>query len=157
MKLVVWVWSWYVGNLARRPLLTQACSTGKVRQLVSSCTTWVRVHYNYAHAHWAIFTGVISGVGDVVAQQGIEGCGWADHDWSRTLHFSSIGFFFVVYSTLAIAQYRDGVGQPASSKCVSLIYLQGPVLGRWFAQLDRIVGTSQSMNGNNTKQNGSCD
>lgn len=80
-------WRWYLGSLSRRPLLTQACSTG-----------------------------VISGVGDVIAQQCIERCGLYEHDWSRTLRFSAVGFIVV-----------------------------GPALWKWFGQLEKIVGTSQTI------------
>jgi protein Mpv17 len=59
---------------------------------------------------------VIGGFGDVIAQQWVEGGTPSTHDWSRTLRFSAVGFLFV-----------------------------GPVLGRWFARLDKIVGTRQTL------------
>ena len=35
-------------------------------------------------------------MGDLIAQQGVEGRGLRDHDWGRTSRFSAVGFLFVV-------------------------------------------------------------
>lgn len=45
-----------------------------------------------------ISTGVISGLGDAIAQQVVERRSLREHDWSRTFRFSTIGLVFVVYT-----------------------------------------------------------
>lgn len=65
------------------------------------CRVWDsvwRVHYS-----WLAYpvAGVINGVGDVVAQELIEGSGLRDHDWKRTFRYSFIGFVFVVGKSYA--------------------------------------------------------
>ena len=61
------LWVWYDGVLERRPLVTQAISTG-----------------------------VICGIGDVIAQELIERKGWEKYDIRRTAKFSMIGLLFIV-------------------------------------------------------------
>ena len=61
------LWVWYDGMLETRPLVTQAISTG-----------------------------VICGIGDVIAQQLIEKKGWQKYDARRTVKFSMIGLLFIV-------------------------------------------------------------
>ena len=52
--------------------------------------------------------GIICGVGDVVAQQGVEGRGIRGHNWGRTLRFSSVGFVFVVCYIMEVKIYQKG-------------------------------------------------
>ncbi|XP_078503304.1 mitochondrial inner membrane protein Mpv17 isoform X2 [Lissotriton helveticus] len=54
--------------------------------------------------------GTLMGVGDVISQQVVEKKGLKEHDTTRTIKMMSIGFFFV-----------------------------GPVLGKWYKSLDRMV------------------
>ena len=61
------LWVWYDGMLETRPLVTQAISTG-----------------------------VICGIGDVIAQELIEKKGWDKYDVRRTAKFSVIGLLFIV-------------------------------------------------------------
>lgn len=49
--------------------------------------------------------GVISGLGDVVAQQAIEARGPREHDWNRTFRFSTIGLIIVVYMSIYAMQH----------------------------------------------------
>lgn len=50
-----------------------------------------------AHAQIVIISaGVISGLGDVIAQQVVERRSLREHDWSRTFRFSTIGLVIVV-------------------------------------------------------------
>ena len=44
----------------------------------------------------AISTGVICGIGDVIAQELIERKGWEKYDIRRTAKFSMIGLLFIV-------------------------------------------------------------
>lgn len=61
--------------------------------------------------------GTLMGVGDVISQQVVEKKGLKEHDTTRTIKMMSIGFFFV-----------------------------GPVLGKWYKSLDRLVpGSSKTV------------
>ncbi|KAI9175247.1 Protein required for ethanol metabolism [Blastocladiella emersonii ATCC 22665] len=55
-------------------------------------------------------TAVLFAAGDLIAQQGVEGRGWAKHQWDRTARMSAFGFF-----------------------------LAGPALANWYRFLDRRV------------------
>ena len=92
------LWGSYLRSLSRRPLLTQACSTGEtiVKTELKTTTACAK----FPPPTCVVCAGVISGVGDVLAQQLVEGGSPSSHDWSRTLLFSSVGFFFVVGTVL---------------------------------------------------------
>ncbi|KAL7748270.1 Protein required for ethanol metabolism [Sorochytrium milnesiophthora] len=57
-----------------------------------------------------VATGALFGLGDVLAQQGVEKKGWSKHDWSRTARLSAFG-----------------------------LVLAGPSLTLWYRFLDRRV------------------
>ena len=49
------------------------------------------------------FIGLICGLGDVIAQQCIEGCVPKGHDWKRSAKMAAIGFCFTVRVVVAVA------------------------------------------------------
>lgn len=76
------IWGWYVRELNSKPLLTQA-----------------------------VTTGVIYGLGDIIAQQAVDRRTIREHKWRRTVKVTLIGLCFT-----------------------------GPVIATWFKTLDKIFG-----------------
>ncbi|XP_064381867.1 protein Mpv17-like [Halichondria panicea] len=83
-RIAVRIWKGYVSILDSRPLLTQA-----------------------------ITTGVVCGLGDVIAQSCVEGRRWKQYSLQRTAKMAAIGLCFT-----------------------------GPVLRTWFLTLDKYLGPS---------------
>ena len=77
--------------LNRNPLLAQATSTGIHLQ---SCLYRFCFFYLEHVAYW--YTGLVCGMGDVIAQQIIERKATVAHDWRRTAKMAAIGFCFTV-------------------------------------------------------------
>lgn len=58
---------------------------------------------------YSFSTGIIVGLGDVVAQQAIERRSMREHDWKRTANVTLIGFAYIVSSLRLSLSHADGI------------------------------------------------
>jgi len=78
------MFTWLSLSMQRFPIVGPIFSAGVAILIIFSC--------------WRL--GLLSMIGDFVAQQGIERKSWHDHDLKRTLRFAIYGFSIIVWIVL---------------------------------------------------------